>query len=134
VKISFKVKDVSKTANTWQIYRTRFLIRARQLTKSLVFVDPLGREHRGKKGDYLVESSDGARNITPRQIFEDIYVALGSPRPTLALNPSAPLSRRPLRSFQPTDSVGTMRKGPVPCGKPAAHPRIPPVNCLRYNM
>jgi len=67
-----------KAANEWQTYRTRFLIRARQLTDPLFFVDALGREHRGQKGDYLVESSDGLRRIAPRELFEDVYVAMGS--------------------------------------------------------
>lgn len=66
-----------KTSATWKIYRTRFLIKARQLTQPLLFVDALGREHRGQPGDYLVESSDGARRIAPRLIFEDVYVAMG---------------------------------------------------------
>jgi hypothetical protein len=39
-------------------------------------VDSLGRQHCGRKGDYLVESSDGVVSIAPRQIFEDIYVAM----------------------------------------------------------
>jgi hypothetical protein len=65
------------TASEWQIYRTRFLIRARQLTEPLTFTDALGREHRGAPGDYLVESSDGMRRIAPQQIFEDVYVAMG---------------------------------------------------------
>lgn len=65
------------TASEWQIYRTRFLIRARQLTEPLTFTDALGREHRGVAGDYVVESSDGMRRIAPRQIFEDVYVAMG---------------------------------------------------------
>ena len=67
-----------KVENEWQVYRTRFLIRARQLTGSLEFRDALGREHRGQKGDYLVESSDGTQRIAPREIFEDVYVAMGS--------------------------------------------------------
>ena len=84
---------------TWKIYRTRFLIKARQLTQPLVFVDALGREHRGQAGDYLVESSDGSQRIAPRLIFEDIYVAMGPvdhgrPSP-LQLNVPAPdLKRR----------------------------------------
>ena len=65
------------TASEWQIYRTRFLIRARQLTEPLTFTDALGREHRGLPGDYLVESSDGMRRIAPQQIFEDVYVTMG---------------------------------------------------------
>src|SRR5580693_7862528 len=68
---------VRKTSAPWKIYRTRFLIKARQLTQPLLFVDALGREHCGQPGDYLVESSDGARRIAPRLIFEDVYVAMG---------------------------------------------------------
>ena len=66
-----------KVENEWQVYRTRFLIRARQLTGPLEFRDALGREHRGQRGDYLVESSDGTQRIAPREIFEDVYVAMG---------------------------------------------------------
>ncbi|MGH9504882.1 MAG: hypothetical protein ACRD20_18680 [Terriglobales bacterium] len=66
-----------KAEGEWQVYRTRFLIRARQLTGPLEFRDALGREHRGQKGDYLVESSDGTQRIAPREIFEDVYVAMG---------------------------------------------------------
>jgi hypothetical protein len=68
---------VRKTSARWKIYRTRFLIKAQQLTQPLLFVDALGREHCGEAGDYLVESSDGSRRIAPRLIFEDIYVAMG---------------------------------------------------------
>lgn len=63
---------------TWNIYRTRFLVKARQLAEPLSFIDTLGREHCGQAGDYLVESSDGSRRIAPRQIFEDIYVRMGA--------------------------------------------------------
>ncbi len=64
----------------WKTYRTRFLVKAKQLSSSLSFVDPLGRQHSGRKGDYLVESSDGVISIAPRQIFEDIYVAIALER------------------------------------------------------
>jgi len=60
----------------WITYRTRFLVKAKQLSTSLTFVDLLGRHHSGRKGDYLVESADGVLSIAPRQIFEDIYVPL----------------------------------------------------------
>jgi hypothetical protein len=66
-----------KTAE-WKTYRTRFLVKAKQLTCSLGFTDELGRQHSGRKGDYLVESSDGVIRIVPRQIFEDIYVSMNS--------------------------------------------------------
>jgi hypothetical protein len=69
---------VRKVENDWQVYRTRFLIRARQLTAPLKFRDALGREHRGQKGDYLVESSDGTQRVAPREIFEDVYVTMGA--------------------------------------------------------
>jgi len=77
---------VRKVDSEWQVYRTRFLIRARQLTAPLEFQDALGREHRGQKGDYLVESSDGVLRIAPREIFEDVYVAMG-----LAIEKESPL-------------------------------------------
>ena len=60
----------------WKTYRTRFLVKAKQLNYSLSFTDPLGRQHCGRKGDYLVESYDGVISIAPRQIFEDIYVPM----------------------------------------------------------
>jgi hypothetical protein len=65
-----------KAANPWISYRTRFLVKARQLTTNLTFTDVLGRQHSGSKGDYLVESSDGVLRIASRQIFEDVYVPL----------------------------------------------------------
>lgn len=60
----------------WKTYRTRFLVKAKQLNSSLSFVDSLGRQHSGRKGDYLVESSDGVISIAPKRIFEDIYVPM----------------------------------------------------------
>ncbi|HXJ88780.1 MAG TPA: hypothetical protein VMS18_18315 [Candidatus Binatia bacterium] len=66
----------------WKTYRTRFLVKAKQLNSSLSFTDHLGRQHCGRRGDYLVESCDGVLSIAPRRIFEDIYVPMGlSPRP-----------------------------------------------------
>jgi hypothetical protein len=64
-------------SDQWKTYRTRFLVKAKQLSSSLTFTDHLGRQHCGRKGDYLVESCDGVLCITPRQIFEDIYVPMG---------------------------------------------------------
>jgi len=61
----------------WKTYRTRFLVKAKQLNSSLSFTDHLGRQHCGRKGDYLVESCDGVLSIAPRRIFEDIYVLMG---------------------------------------------------------
>lgn len=78
----------------WKTYRTRFLVKAKQLSSSLSFVDHLGRQHCGRKGDYLVESSDGVISIAPRQIFEDIYVPmslLGEPDPTEARTGETPI-------------------------------------------
>lgn len=80
------------TENEWKTYRTRFLVKAKQLNSNLSFTDALGRQHCGRKGDYLVESFEGVLSIAPRQIFEDIYVPMntGSPAeqsgaPTVAL-------------------------------------------------
>jgi hypothetical protein len=78
---------VKTMASEWTTYRTRFLITAKQLDAPLTFVDAIGREHCGQKGDYLVCSSDGTRRIAPREIFEDIYVPMGrasDPWPSLA--------------------------------------------------
>ena len=69
----------------WKTYRTRFLVKAKQLNSGLSFIDHLGRQHCGRKGDYLVESCDGVLSIAPKQIFEDIYVAMiGKRRPASA--------------------------------------------------
>ncbi len=78
-----------KATHPWITYRTRFLVKAKQLTASLTFTDSLGRPHSGRKGDYLVESSDGVLRIAPRQIFEDIYVRLvnADTSPSLPLQP-----------------------------------------------
>ena len=72
---------MTRNATEWTTYRTRFLIKARQLEEPLMFVDCLGREHSGRPGDYLVQSSDGAWRITPREIFEDVYVPMEQPDP-----------------------------------------------------
>jgi hypothetical protein len=72
----------SVTSDEWSVYRTRFLVRAKQLTETLVFIDALGREHRGAPGDYVVQSSEGLLRIAPREIFEDVYVPM---RPEISL-------------------------------------------------
>jgi len=81
----------------WTVYRTRFLVRARQLTAPLLFTDTLGREHSGRPGDYLVESADGIRRITSQAIFEDIYVPLvqskGTASPDVVVRPVARATR-----------------------------------------
>jgi hypothetical protein len=92
----------------WKTYRTRFLVNAKQLNSTLSFVDHLGRQHRGRKGDYLVESSDGVLSIAPRRIFEDIYVSIAVSDAPGALN--SPLSEPALSEpvmesfkFEPLD-------------------------------
>jgi len=62
----------------WNTYRTRFLVKAKRINSNLTFVDHLGRQHSGRKGDYLVESADGVLSIAPRRIFEDIYVPMSA--------------------------------------------------------
>jgi hypothetical protein len=79
----------------WTTYRTRFLVKAKQLSSALSFVDAFGRQHTGRKGDYLVESSEGVISITPRQIFEDIYVSM-PPDPSTPIIPTPDASRRKL--------------------------------------
>jgi hypothetical protein len=79
--------------SSWTVYRTRFLVHARQLTEPLFFTDALGREHSGLPGDYLVESSLGFRRITPRAIFEDVYVPLALAHPQHAQATQASIER-----------------------------------------
>ena len=85
----------------WNVYRTRFLVRARQLTEPLVFTDVLGREQSGRPGDYLVETSEGVRRITSQALFEDIYVPLlqhESGRPDVANRPTTQAAASEIRS------------------------------------
>jgi len=91
-------------ATEWNVYRTRFLVRARQLTEPLVFVDALGREHQGDIGDYVVESSDGSCRIARQEIFEDIYVAMG-PADDSGWRPSP--TPKPLTTFNPAPGRST---------------------------
>jgi len=72
---------VKKIDSEWNVYRTRFLIKAKKLSKPYKFVDALGREHEGKKGDYLMEWCDGMRRIAPKKIFEDVYVPMDAVGP-----------------------------------------------------
>jgi hypothetical protein len=93
-------------ANSWITYRTRFLVKAKQLTTTLAFTDILGRQHSGRKGDYLVEFSDGLLRIVSRQIFEDVYVPMFAdpqsqpnvalPQPTTTLRPDSFDHREPI--------------------------------------
>ena len=85
----------------WNVYRTRFLVRARQLTEPLVFTVVLGREQSGRPGDYLVETSEGVRRITSQALFEDIYVPLlqhESGRPDVANRPTTQAAAPEVRS------------------------------------
>jgi hypothetical protein len=88
----------------WTVYRTRFLVRARRLTEPLVFTDALGREHTGRPGDYLVESSQGFPRITPREIFEDVYVPLENRQ---VVSPSSRLAGQSVRSVGLEGSVAS---------------------------
>jgi hypothetical protein len=108
-----------KATNPWITYRTRFLVKAKQLTTSLSFTDSLGRHHSGRKGDYLVESSDGVLRIAPRQIFEDIYVPL-----LAGQNPAPERTKETLSTF--SQLCRLTRKSPQP------HPdRRNPTQALR---
>jgi hypothetical protein len=90
----------------WTIYRTRFLVKARQLTEPLTIIDVFGHEHKGGAGDYLVESSDGSRRIAPRHIFEDVYVPLRGEEQ----HPPGMLARRARReSFTTTARTSVSR-------------------------
>lgn len=88
----------------WKTYRTRFLVKAKQLTSTLSFTDHLGRQHCGRRGDYLVESFDGVLSIAPRQIFEDIYVSM------FASEISSPESSQNENTTQPALQSGLQEK------------------------
>jgi hypothetical protein len=90
----------------WIVYRTRFLVRARQLTEPLVFTNAVGREQYGEPGDYLVEFSDGIRRITTQALFEDIYVPITEPY------------EANLREIQRRQPGWNEMKNPVPEGRP----------------
>jgi hypothetical protein len=98
---------VRSMATEWTTYRTRFLIKAKQLDAPLTFVDAIGREHSGQKGDYLVQSSDGTQRIAPREIFEDIYV------PMIAGHESWTTLSHPTVSPQ-TSAQSTLRRRSTP--------------------
>jgi len=95
-----------KVESAWTVYRSRFVVRARQLTQALVFTDALGREHSGRPGDYLVESSEGLRCIRPRAQFENIYVPLQSSPG----NTSDPGHLSPVRGPAVLASTGTTER------------------------
>ena len=65
-----------RASTPWITYRTRFLVKAKQLTTSLTFADVLGRQHSGRKGDYLVESADGS---SPHRSSPDLRRHLCTP-------------------------------------------------------
>jgi hypothetical protein len=115
-----------KAATPWITYRTRFLVKAKQLNNSLSFTDALGRQHSGSKGDYLVESSEGLLSIAPRQIFEDIYVPLLTVHAATPENVKVPScfttqgqqeTSQPRKTPQPSETLrrrGTLASFPLP--------------------
>ena len=82
IRIDYHHRLALMKATPWITYRTRFLIKARQLTTSLTFTDSLGRRHSGRKGDYLVESSEGILSIASRQILRRYLCPLACGRIT----------------------------------------------------
>jgi hypothetical protein len=77
-----KKRSSERSSTAWQFYRPRSRVKARRLTKPLVFVDVFGHEHRGNTGDYLVEWSDGMFRIAPRELIEENYIRLGPAKPS----------------------------------------------------
>ncbi|HEV2401809.1 MAG TPA: hypothetical protein VGS27_33050 [Candidatus Sulfotelmatobacter sp.] len=110
----------------WKTYRTRFLVKAKQLNSNLSFTDHLGRQHCGRKGDYLVESCDGVLSIAPRQIFEDIYVAMGV---TLRPDPEQEEKETGIRTASTFETLRIERIKPNLRGqdsqRTATHDRLP---------
>ena len=93
------MREIMNAKSPWNVYRTRFLVRARQLTEPLTFTDSLGREHSGQAGDYLVETSPGVLRITSQALFEDIYVPLArasiaSPLDRVQKRPASAINER----------------------------------------
>ena len=124
---------VNKIVDEWNVYRSRFLIRAKRLKAPLVFVDAMGQEHRGKKGDYLVESCSGLQRIWPRRLFENAHVPLNTAdfgSPALAWVSAVQSDQATSRI---SESPSPLRKN-ADCGKASARSRIPAVNSLRYNI
>jgi hypothetical protein len=103
-----------RAPNPWITYRTRFLVKAKQLNTSLAFTDVLGRLHSGRKGDYLVESVDGVLRIAPRQIFEDIYVPLMSD----PLAHHSPMSDPTISNSMPSIKVSESMPITIPAAQP----------------
>lgn len=108
LSIPQKQAHVKTIDDEWNVYRTRFLIKAKKLTKPFKFVDALGRQHEGKRGDYLMEWCDGMRRIAPKKIFEDVYVAMDADRPDDVVT-LTPLKKFPVMSVQ---STRTLRRQP----------------------
>ena len=112
---------MKKTAKNWNVYCTRFLVKARQLTSPLTFVDVCGHEHRGRKGDYFVESIDGKQVILARKFFEDVYITMGPARKrwqVLAQRKMPPQSTMQAIARQSTDRLPSSAK-PRPQNLPA---------------
>ena len=123
---------MTKASRKWKVYRNKCLIRAKQLTRALTFVDSLGREHRGKKGDYLVETDGGTRRIWPRQLFEDSHVCMEPVDPHSVAFPQA--LRKGARNPRIAQRIGPKGTKDIHCAKPASQPRTLAVNSLRYNI
>jgi len=94
-------------SENWNTYRTRFLVRARQLTEFFEFTDSLGRHHSGKPGDYLVQSSEGLLRIAPREIFEDVYVVMTENRQTSFPSTCRPFSTGQTRAISTPESLAS---------------------------
>jgi hypothetical protein len=111
-----------KASTPWITYRTRFLVKGKQLTTSLTFTDLLGRQHSGRKGDYLVESSDGVLSIAPKRIFEDIYVPVLAGEtvgPEQMTDQRRPPKRVGLQRYVPASYQGTTSVVPLASPNPS---------------
>ena len=77
---------------------------SKKIKQVLQIRDALGREHEGKKGDYLMEWCDGMRRIAPKKIFEDVYVPMDAVRPDDVVIVS-PLKKFPVMSVRSTRNL-----------------------------
>ena len=84
----------------WKVYRTRFLIRARQIAEPILVRDEIGRLQSGQPGDYLVECSDGSQRVSPRHVFEDVYVEMSGVEQRRS---AVPIRKIPVQPGNPAD-------------------------------
>jgi len=111
-------------SDDWKTYRTRFVVRAKQLTEPFTFTDTNGHEHHGRPGDYVIESREGLR-ISRREIFEDVYVAMEGAERTSGLGPERNVMKSGGHDFNRAEIRGPEIGALAPVQPPAEHANLP---------